>query len=111
MKEQLLHLDNLLECVTSYTSSKSFSELNRILEKYTKILDYVNAFDESYKRASSVYYNGINLIRDNIQISLYADADNIKETAFEDARNQLKKDIQALATLIRPEQELVAVTM
>lgn len=107
MKEQLMYLDNLLGCLTSPNSSKCFSELNRILEKYTKILDFVNSFNDPYKRASSVYYTSINSIRDNIQVSLYADTQNQKYIAFDDARNQLKKDIQALAILIKPEEELV----
>ncbi|WP_018613926.1 hypothetical protein [Segetibacter koreensis] len=110
MKEQLQHLHNLLETLTSSTSSKSFSELNRILEKYTKILDFVNSYNDSYKRATSVYYTDINSIRDNIQESLYAEAQKAKDTAFENARNELQRDIQALAILIRPEEELAEIS-
>ncbi len=106
MKEQLQHLNCLLENISSSNSSRSFSELDGILKKYTKILDSVNSYNETYKRATSVYYKDINLIRDNIQEALYARSPKEKDTAFENARNELKKDIQALAVLIKPAEEL-----
>lgn len=106
MKEQLQHLNNLIDCLPSIHSSKSFSELSRILDKYKKILDYVNSYNEDYKRATSVYYTDINTIRDNIQVSLYAETQSEKKEAFENAGNELKKNIQALAILIKPEEEL-----
>jgi len=107
MKEQLQYLNGLLECLTSSNSSKSFSELNGALESYTKILDFVNSYNEVYKRATSVYYTDINSIRDSIQVSLYAETQEKKDIAFDNARNDLKKDIQALGILIKPEEELV----
>lgn len=111
MKEQLQHLNCLLESMPSSNSSKSFSELNAILEKYTKILDFVNSYNEVYKRATSVYYTDINSIRDNIQESLYAETQKEKNNAFDNARNELQRDIQALAILIKPEEKLVEMAM
>ncbi|MEJ7683269.1 MAG: hypothetical protein WKG06_36505 [Segetibacter sp.] len=105
------HLNDLIECLPSINSSRSLSELNGILDKYTKILDFVNSYNENYKRATSVYYTDINTIRDNIQESLYAESQKGKNTAFENARNELKKDIQALAILIKPQEELVEFSM
>jgi len=107
MKEQLHHLNHLLECITSSHSSKSFSELHTILEKYTKILGFVNSYNEAFKRATSVYYTDINSIRDQIQEALYAESQKEKDEAFEKARTELQNDIQALAILIKPESELV----
>ena len=111
MKEQLQHLNCLLECLTSPNRSKSFSQLHSILEKYTKILDFVNAYNDTYKRTTSVYYTDINSIRDNIQEALYADSPHEKDIAFENARNELKRDIEALAILIIPEEELVEIAI
>ncbi len=111
MKEQLQHLNYVLENICSFNSSRSFSEINGILEKYTKILDFVNSYNETYKRATSVYYKNINSIRDNIQEALYAISSGEKDTAFKNARNELKKDIQALSVLIKPAEELVAMAI
>lgn len=110
MKEQLDHLNHLLECLPSISSSRSFSDLNGILDKYTKILDFVNSYNENYKRATSVYYTDINTIRDNIQDSLYAESQREKNLAFESAGNELKKNIHALTILIKPEGESVEMT-
>lgn len=107
MKEQLQHLNDLLESLPSIHSCRCFSELSGILNKYTRILDFVNSYNENYKRATSVYYTDINTIRDNIQTSLYGDSQREKSMSFENARNDLKKDIQALAILIKPQEELV----
>jgi hypothetical protein len=111
MKEQLYYLDKLLEQLTLSDWSKSFSELNRVLEKYTKILDFVNGYSDTYRIATSVYYTDINSIRDNIQRSLYAKSQQEKDLAFKNARNELKKDIQALLTLIKPAPELSGITI
>lgn len=107
MKDQLQHLNNLLECLPSSTSCRGVSDLNYILVKYKRILDFVNSYNDNYKRATSLYYNDINTIRDNIEQSAYAETQKEKITAFESARDELKKDIQALSILIRPQEELV----
>ncbi len=111
MKEQLQHLNDLLECLPSINCSRSFSELSSILDKYTRILDFVNSYYDNYKRATSLYYTDINTIRDNIQVSLYAESQREKHLAFENAGNKLKKNIQALTILIKPEEELVEMAM
>ncbi len=107
MKDQLQHLDHLLDCLPSSTSCRGVSDLNYILEKYKRILDFVNSYDDNYKRATSLYYNDINTIRDSIELSAYAETQNEKIMAFESARDELKKDIEALSILIMPQVELV----
>jgi len=107
MKNQLHHLNQLMECLPCATSARGVSDLNVILNKYTKILDTVNSYNESYKRSTSLYYSDIYAIRDNIDISVYTESQKEKSLAFESARDKLKKDIQALLILIRPQQELV----
>lgn len=107
MKEQLKDLSCLLEAIPSSSYSKSFSEINRVLVKYTKILDFANRYNEMYKRATMVYYPDINVIRDNIHESLQAETQSEKNMSFDKARNELRKDILALATLIKNEKELV----
>lgn len=107
MKEQLHHLNELVECLPCATSSRGVSDLNILLSKYTKILNLVNSYNEKYKRATFLYYNNINNIKDYIELSVYTESHKEKNTAFESARGELKKDIQALSTLIKPQQELV----
>ena len=107
MNNQLHHLDLLLQCLPSSNSCRGFSDLNGVLSKYTKILDCVNAYDARYKQATTIYYKGIALIRDNIEVALYSTSQKEKLTAYECARNKLKTDIDALATLIRPHEQLV----
>jgi len=106
MKDQLQHLNNQLDSIPSANFCRGFSELNRILENYTKILDSANSFNDDYKRATIVYYPDINVIRDNIQESLYAETQQKKCAAFDKARTELKKDIQALTILMMTETEL-----
>ncbi len=111
MKEQLQHLNGLLESLPPATSCRGVSDLNAILSKYTKILDFINSYNENYKRATSLYYGDINDIRDDIELSVYAETPKEKNLTFESARGKLKKDIEALSVLIRPQQELVELMM
>lgn len=73
------HLNHLLECLPSINSNGRFSDLNGIFDKYTKILDFMNSYNENYKRATSVYYTDINTIGDNIHVSLYAETQGEKK--------------------------------
>lgn len=107
MQEQLQDLNILLDSLPSSTSCRGFSDLNVILSKYTKILNFVNSYNENYKRATSLYYNDINFIRDNIELSVNAARQEEKEVTYESARDKLKKEIEALSILIKPQQELV----
>lgn len=107
MKEQLQHLNTLLECLPSSTSCRGFSDLNVILSKYTKILNFVNSYDDNYKRTTSLYYSDISFIRDNIVISVNATEEKEKSMRYENAKEKLKKGIEALSILIRPQEELI----
>lgn len=107
MQEQLQHLNVLLEDLPSSTSCRGFSDLNIILSKYTKILNFVNSYNDNYKRATSLYYNDISFIRDNIELSVNAARPEEKDVTYKSARDKLKKEIEALSILIKPQQELV----
>ena len=111
MKEQHQQLIGLVELLPANNSARSCSQLNTILTKYNNILDYINGYNAELKRATSVYYTDIASIRDNIQQSAYSTSQREKDEAYEKAMNELKTDIQALAMLIQPEDELVAVTV
>ncbi|MCW3106971.1 MAG: hypothetical protein JWQ09_1477 [Segetibacter sp.] len=100
---QLTSLITSLPCENSYRSS---SELNGILNKYLRILDYVNSYNQEYKSATRVFYADITTIRDNIHQLLIADSPQEKDKAFENAKNELKTDLHALAILIKPQEEL-----
>lgn len=110
MKEQSQELNNLSHSLPSYNSGSSCSQLNSILSKYTSILDYFNSYNEYYRRATTLFYTDISTIRDNIQQSLYATSLFEKNKAFEKARNILKRDIDALASLIKPQENVVEMT-
>lgn len=105
MRDQLQHLTNRLDTIQSPNLSKSFSELNCILEKYTKILDSTNCPNDVYKSVTLSYYPDITTIRDYIQESLYSETPQKKDLAFDKARNELKKDIRALTILLWPEMD------
>jgi hypothetical protein len=105
MKERFQHLLNLIDTLPSFDSIRSYSQLNSILSEYTKTLDFVNSYDDTYKRNTNVYYNDISEIRDNIQRSLSSTSPNQKTIAFNEAKNALKGNIQALAILIKPQEE------
>ena len=111
MKEQLQHLARLLESLPSSNSCRGLSDLSGILGKYTRILDFVNSYNEDYKRSTTLYYSNITSIRDNIQQTLYGCSLKEKTMAFENARTELNTDIRALTILIHPQQELVAVSV
>lgn len=107
MNDQLQHLNWLLDRLPSSTSCRGISGLTVILNKYKKILDFVNSYNDDYKRATSLYYNDINSVIVNMELSAYAESPEEKTEAFESAKNELRKDIQALSILIRPQEELV----
>ena len=111
MKQQLQDLDSLLQYLPSSTSCRGISDLNFVLSKYTKILDFVSCCSENYRRATSLYYSGLNYIKDNIDISVYAEPGKEKNSAFESARDKLKKDIEALSMLVKPQEELVSIAV
>lgn len=104
MTEELQKLDILVNSLPATDSARSYSQLNVVLSKYTSILNYINSYNEEFKRATSLYYNDIPAIRDNIEYSLYSSSPKEKTTAFLNARKELETDIQALATLIKPRQ-------
>jgi len=110
MRQQFEHLTSLIASLPNLDSSHSYSELNTILSEYTKTLNYINSYNENYKRATNVYYNDISSIRDHIQMSVLATTPNQKSVAFKDARNELKLNMEALATLIKTEDELEEIT-
>lgn len=106
MKEQYEQLTRLLECLPENNTYKSSSELNLILDKYTKVLNYLNGFNEAYKRATNIYFTGITNIRDNINQSVSANTFEEKNIAFNQAKCELKSDLYALAILIQPSDAL-----
>jgi two-component SAPR family response regulator len=105
MKEHFNHLLSLINSLPEFDSSRSYSQLNSILSEYTKTLNAVNSYNDNYKRDTNVYYNDISEIRDNIQTSLSASSPIQKNIAFNDARKALKSNIEALATLVKPQEE------
>ncbi len=98
-------LNNLLTALPGANSYRSSSELTGILNKYIRILDYVNSYNPEYKSATRVYYSDITTIRDNIQNLSYASSQQEKDKAFERVKKGLKTDLLALATLIQPKEE------
>ena len=107
MQEQFRSLINLLDYIPSYNSSICYSQFDNILAKYIYILNYINSYNEDYKRSTNVYYSDISDIRDNIQRALYDNSSDTKIAAFERASNELKTDILALANLIKPREEAI----
>ncbi len=106
MKEQLETLNSLTNFSPSFNSCSGYSELNRVLNKFTQLLNYFNSYSDDYKAATTVYYNDISSIRDNIQRSLYATSPEEKVKAFENAGKELRSNILALAALVKPQQEM-----
>jgi hypothetical protein len=105
MKQHFNHLLSLINSLPDFDTTRSYSQLNSILSEYTKTLDAVNSYNDIYKRDTNVYYNDISEIRDNIQRSLSASSPNQKNIAFNEARKALKSNIEALATLVKPQEE------
>ena len=97
---ELMQLCNSLPAGIGYSS---ISALNEIFNKYLKILDYVNSYNESYRSATRIYYTDISNIWDNIQDLLNTESILEKERAFENAKRELKTDLHSLALLIKPE--------
>ncbi|MCW3114374.1 MAG: hypothetical protein JWR18_2770 [Segetibacter sp.] len=108
LHEHCFQLNNLITTLPTENTYKSISELNRILNKYLKILDYVNSYNEVYKSATRVYYSDITSIRDNFDQVLMANSHQKKEKAFTNATNELKADLHALALLIQRQEEIVS---
>lgn len=105
INDQCSQLNNLVNALPAKNSYRSSSELNVILNKYLKILDYVNSYNENYRSATRIYYSDITNIRDNIEQLLIAESPQEKDKAFESAKNELKADLHALAILIKPHEE------
>src|SRR4051812_1829130 len=105
MREHYDHLNNLLGALPCSNSYRASSDLNSILTKYKKVLDYVNSYNDDYKSVTTVYYYDITDIHDNIEDSLNASTSAEKYRAFEKAKALLQSDITALATLIHPVNE------
>ena len=107
LNEHCYQLNNLVRALPSENNYRTSSELNRILNTYLKILDYVNSYNEVYKSATRIYYSDITNIRDNMQQLVIAESAQEKDKAFESAKNELKTDLHALALLIKPQEEPV----
>jgi hypothetical protein len=99
---ELMHLCNSIPSGLGYSS---ISSLNEIFNKYLKILDYVNNYNDSYRSATRIYYTDISNIWDNIQDLLNTESIWEKERAFENAKRELKTDLQSLALLIKPQEQ------
>lgn len=106
MKEQFETLQSLTNFSSSFNSCSGYSELNSVLNKFTQLLNYFNSYSDDYKRATTVYYNDISSIRENIQHSLYASSQDEKVKAFEIAGKELRSNIRALAALVKPQEEM-----
>ena len=106
MKEQFETLKSLTNFYPNFNSCSGYSELNSVLNKFTQLLNYFNSYNDDYKRATTVYYNDISSIRENIQHSLYAASQDEKVKAFENAGKELRSNIRALAALVKPREEM-----
>ena len=106
MTEQIETLNTLASFSPRFNSCSAYSELDAILSKFTQVLNFFNSYSEDYKRATTLYYSDISSIRDNIQYSLYAPSQEEKIKAFESAGNELRANILALATLVKPHEEM-----
>lgn len=107
MQQQYRYLLDLLDQLPQQISARSSSDLNLVLKKFVEVLDYINGSSDTLKRATSVYYNDISSIRDNLQQSLFATDAAEKDVAFMHAKEALKNNIEALLTLIQPEETLM----
>lgn len=105
LQESYLEINKLLKALPCQNTCRSSSELNVILHKYLKILDGINSYSDAYKSATSIYYSDITSIRDHFQHLLLADSTQEKDKAFEAARQELESDLNALAILIKTEEE------
>src|SRR4051812_18028311 len=104
--EMSYHSSELMQLCDSLPSAigySSISALNQIFNKYLKILEYVNNYNESYRSATRIYYTDISNIWDNIEDLLNTESIWEKERAFENAKRELKTDLHSLALLIKPE--------
>src|SRR3954452_7180101 len=107
INEHCYQLTMLLESLPAHNGYRSISELNQVFNRYLKILDSVNSYNETYKSATRIYYADITDIRDNMQELLNADNPVDREKAFQNARNGLTADLRALSTLLKPHPELI----
>lgn len=111
MQEKILQLQLLLESLPGSNSARTVSSLDNVLAKYLTLLNYVNGYNDDLKMATSLFYNDISGIRDNIQLCIFSTQPGEKNTAFEAARTHLQRNIEALATLIQArQQETIAVS-
>ncbi len=105
MKFESGSLNELAEKVPAFNSSSCYSELDSVLAKYINILNSVSNTNTELKRQTNLYYNDISEIRNELQVSLYSNKHTKKVAAFENAANNLKTNILALAFLIEPKFE------
>lgn len=110
MNEQFEKLVSLIECLPALNSARAYSELNSILSTYSSVLNDVSNYSDEYKRTASLHFPELSTIRENIQLSLEDTSKEEKAQAFERARNELKTNIHALASLIKPREEFAAVS-
>ncbi len=71
-----------------------------------KIVNEVNGYNNTFESATRVFNSDITTIRDHIQQLLVLESLQEKEKAFEAARRELETDLQALAMLIKPQEEM-----
>lgn len=101
MREYYDKLIALIENLPHYNSNHGGDELSGILSQYKSILDAVKRTNEDYRRNTNLYDTEIDGIDFSISQSHYAKSQKRKDQAFSDARNGLKFDIEALASLIK----------
>ena len=106
MKEQFQKLVSLIECLPGYNSSRAYSELNSILNTYNSVLNDISNYGDEYKRTANLHFPDVSNIRENIQLSLEDMPEEQKVKAFEKARQELKSNIEALATLLKPKENV-----
>jgi hypothetical protein len=107
MNEQYQKLVSLIECLPGYNSSRAYSEFNSILTTYSAVLNDVSSCGEEYKRTANLHYPNVSSIRETIQLSLEDMPEEQKLAAFEKAKGELKSNITALASLLKPKEENV----
>lgn len=105
MREYYDKLIALIENLPHYNSDYARHELPGILSQYKSILDVVNQTNEDYKRNTNLYYTEIWSIEFSISQSQDAKSQKRRDGAFSVARNGLKSDIEALAHLIKFNEE------
>ncbi|TDH25642.1 hypothetical protein EXU57_13145 [Segetibacter sp. 3557_3] len=105
MKEHFQTLINLRQHSLQFNSCNGYGEINRVLSQYTNVLHNLSSHSDHYKTVAKWYYHDITSIRDNIQRSVDATELSEKVHAFECAGSELKANIDALAYLVKPQQD------